>query len=160
MEPDYCKYVSMSATNDIFQLGIKALIIDRSSGAILLLQVATAHFAGSPAPYWDLPGGRVARGESVAQTLRREVAEETGIEELRSLQLFTTVVSKIRIPYQDTDTGLLLQVYVANVEQKPAVHLSDEHTDYEWVSPQEAASRLQVKYPAMFTDALERGEGL
>jgi 8-oxo-dGTP diphosphatase len=50
---------------------------------ILLIKRATVPFKG----YWALPGGRVEAGETVEQTIVREVKEETG--------LTVTVVNKI-----------------------------------------------------------------
>jgi len=50
---------------------------------ILLIKRATVPFKG----YWALPGGRVDPGETVEQTIVREVREETG--------LTVAVVSKI-----------------------------------------------------------------
>lgn len=43
---------------------------------ILLIKRRTSPFKG----YWALPGGRVDAGETVEQTVVREVREETGLE--------------------------------------------------------------------------------
>ena len=50
---------------------------------ILLIKRATVPFKG----YWALPGGRVDLGETVEQTIVREVKEETGLD--------VAVVSKV-----------------------------------------------------------------
>ena len=43
---------------------------------ILLVKRRTSPFKG----YWALPGGRVNPGETIAQTIIREVKEETGLD--------------------------------------------------------------------------------
>jgi 8-oxo-dGTP diphosphatase len=58
-------------------------IIIFSPDKILLIKRATVPFKG----YWALPGGRVDPGETVEQTIVREVKEETGLD--------VAVVSKI-----------------------------------------------------------------
>ena len=71
---------------ECYHLRIKAIIRNKE-GEILLLQVNKAtlkQYTGSS--YWDLPGGRVQRGEKVEETLRRELFEETGI--MSSTQFF------------------------------------------------------------------------
>jgi 8-oxo-dGTP diphosphatase len=51
-------------------------IITFSHDKILLIKRATVPFKG----YWALPGGRVDPGETVEQTIKREVKEETGLD--------------------------------------------------------------------------------
>jgi 8-oxo-dGTP diphosphatase len=51
-------------------------IIPYPDNKILLIKRKTRPFVG----YWALPGGRMDPGETIAQTVIREVREETGLE--------------------------------------------------------------------------------
>ncbi len=68
------------ATNDPPRapaLGVGAVILDRSGAhpSVLLVKRGRPPREGS----WSLPGGRVERGERLADALRREIVEETGL---------------------------------------------------------------------------------
>ncbi len=141
---------------DLFHLGIKALIFNKS-GEILLLKVNPKElksYAGEP--YWDIPGGRIRKNDTVGDTLRREVIEETGLK-ISGFEPFTMVVSNIRIPQSDgSDVGLVLSVFKCSVENDGGIALSGEHTDYGWFPKEEAGKLLSVKYPKELTEKLFR----
>ncbi|HKR82382.1 MAG TPA: NUDIX domain-containing protein [Candidatus Saccharimonadales bacterium] len=138
---------------DIFQLGIKGLIRN-SAGQVLLLQVNPAALKGNKhGVYWDLPGGRIHTGDTVLDTLQREILEETGIATIENPKHIGMVLSNVRIPIpvgEHESTGLILSVYECDAPQDAEIKISEEHQAYQWFSPQAAAEKLQVKYPADF----------
>ncbi|HLI86437.1 MAG TPA: NUDIX hydrolase [Bryobacteraceae bacterium] len=74
-------------------LGIGALIFDRQPGdrgRILLARRGKPPLLGQ----WSLPGGLVEAGEELADAVRREVREETGleIEPLGMLEIFERIM--------------------------------------------------------------------
>lgn len=143
------------ANEKLFYVGFKALITN-TEGKILLMEEDVSGHSIPTDPYWDMPGGRIQKGEDAAAALKREVLEETGIQELTSIQFFTAVISnhEIKLPGGEEKAGLLLMIYKVSVPEDVTVVLSSEHTGYEWVDSATAAERLGNKYPAEFTDLL------
>lgn len=140
---------------DVFHLGIKALIRNKA-GKILLLQVNLEKLTiRDKGAYWDIPGGRIHRGSTVEETLRREIEEETGITNVTSIKPLTMVMGNIRIPLKDgTDLGLILAINECTIpeDSENSIVISDEHIAYNWFEPIEAAKLLEVKYPKQFTE--------
>lgn len=139
---------------DNFHLGIKALIRN-SDGQILLLKVnkeKLKRFTGEA--YWDIPGGRIQKGQSVEETLRREVEEEIGVKEIINIKPFSMVLSKIRIPQGDDSVGLILGAYTCDIAENSEIKLSEEHVEAKWFTPDEASKLLEVKYPIEFTEKI------
>lgn len=140
--------------NRLFYVGIKGLIQNQAGEYLLLLADVSTH-KKNVAQYWDIPGGRMRDNEDFESTLKRELAEETGVESFSNPQMIATVLSNHSIPYEnDGMAGLVLVVYRVEVSDDIEITLSDEHETYEWVSPSEAKERLAQKYPNSFTDTL------
>ena len=142
---------------DCFHLGIKA-VIRNEQGKLLLLEINPDSLKDYVGPtYWDIPGGRVQLNDTVEETLKREVFEETGITDVRSVAPLAMILSNIRITPK---VGLILWLYLCDTPMTKNIRLSDEHLRAEWFTPAEAASLLRVKYPKKATDAIRALESI
>ena len=93
--------------------------------------------------YWDFPKGNVEKGEREEETVRREVKEETGMEDIKFVPGFK---EKIFYFYRRGEETIFKQVTFYLVEAlKTAVKISAEHVGFEWVSFETARSRLKQK---------------
>lgn len=139
---------------EIYQLGVKALVRDHA-GRVLLLQVNNSSFNDkSHGEYWDLPGGRVEAGDTIEQTLEREVQEELGAQLSGDIKEFAFSVANIRIPWGEHTSGLILAVFECHIVDSESITLSDENIAYEWYDPSSAALKLAVKYSGDFVAKL------
>lgn len=141
---------------DLFHLGVKALIRNED-GKLLLLKINPAELRGHEgASYWDIPGGRIHRGDTAETTLRREVKEETDLD-VATCQPFFMTLSPLRIPMiTGDDVGLILSVYLCEVGKNTQIKISKEHIEFGWFIPSEAAQLLQIKYPSEFTERIKK----
>ncbi len=140
---------------DKFHLGIKALIRN-SKGKILLLKVNKEKLkAFTGEPYRDIPGGRIQKGSTIEETLKREVEEEIGISEIKNIRPFSMVLSKIRIPQGDDSVGLILGAYTCEIPENSEIKLSEEHVKAKWFPSDEVSKLLEVKYPVEFTEKIK-----
>jgi 8-oxo-dGTP pyrophosphatase MutT (NUDIX family) len=86
---------------------------------------------------WELPGGRIREGEDVTDCLRREIAEEVGID--------VTVGEPVHAyawRNDDGDDRLAVYYHCSATETNPV--LSDEHTEAQWVTEAVARDRLSA----------------
>ncbi|MBD3362670.1 NUDIX domain-containing protein [Candidatus Dojkabacteria bacterium] len=145
----------MKIMEDSFHLGIKALILNQEN-ELLLLKVNKELLRGSKNDsYWDIPGGRIQKGDTIESTIKREVKEETGLE-IKEIQFYDMAISNIRIPVGDTDVGLILAVYTCKcINNKERIKLSREHVDFGFFNITQSSKLLQVKYPKNFTKKVE-----
>ena len=127
---------------------MKALIA--SHGKVLLLSSGPLELSSTMRSrrFWDLPGGKMERGEGMAEALAREASEELGISrnELAIGRLFDVSLSRFRTSH-GMRIPLVLVTYLCSLKH-PArrFRLTGEHAAYEWVSAAEAARRLAAKF--------------
>ncbi len=136
-----------------FHVGIKALILNEKNQVLIFKQ--REYDGGSP-PHWDLAGGRIKEGDSVEQTLKKEVEEELGVDgnNLEIIRPFDCSISNIKIPVGDEKFGLVLAVYLCKLKINQ-IQLSDEHTEYKWASVDEAKKLLSFKFSKDFVEKLD-----
>lgn len=136
-----------------FHVGIKALIMNDQK-EILILKANPKELVDEKA-HWDLPGGRIKEGDSVEETLRKEIKEELGVEGFRIIKPISGSISNIKIPVGNEKFGLVLFVYLCELNVTKKFKLSFEHTEYKWASVEEAKKLLSVKFPQSFIDELD-----
>lgn len=114
------------------QVGVKIFLTNEVGEVLLLKRNRETH--ADVGEQWDIPGGRINVGESLFVNLSREVAEETGLiltgepKILLAQDIFPEGKHVVRITYIGTAAGTVV--------------LSQEHTEFVWVTRETLAERL------------------
>ena len=105
-----------------------------------LLLIKRSDYTVKHAGEWDLPGGHIEVDEPKEEALRREVKEETGLE-----------ISDIKLSRTTGKTTF----YRAHSKDRD-VTLSNEHTEYQWVSEEEVKKlEIGTKYREAIEDTFK-----
>lgn len=124
-------------TEQLYYVGLKALITN-ADGSLLLLQSQRPD--GSS--YWDLPGGRINKGEDATQAFRREIIEETGLTEVSIGKQIAMEITPVQIPISENETGgLVLAVFACTARIDKDI-VTEEGVAFEWCPVPEALARL------------------
>lgn len=98
---------------------------------------------------WSVVGGKVKRGESLTDTLRREIREETGLDAGIGAHLCT--FDQLRHSgYYNTAVSHIFVDNIAHVRSK-RVTLNEEAQEYVWLPPHEALAALDIEPNAKTT---------
>jgi len=124
-DTDSASLLDRAAADGNEQIAVGAYVSD-SSGRVLLLRRSRFEFLPG---LLEIPSGAMEDGETVAQALVREVAEETGLS-------VTKIGRFVNHLDYDNDGGrrtrqLNFKVEVNDLAQ---VRLSDEHSEWLWMS--------------------------
>lgn len=140
---------------------IQKCLFVRKDGKILALRRDPGDHSRSGA--WDLPGGGYERGEDVIEAIKREVQEEAGIiaNSLFPFYFANKVGTKkglfagenvFAICYVCRDWGNALS---GASGKEGDIQLSEEHVEYQWVTPQEFAQLDFAQDDGFFAAAIE-----
>lgn len=116
------------------ELSAGAMLFRRQEGKIfyLLLQYGAGH--------WDFPRGLIEEGEETTETARREIKEETGIEDVNILPDFREAIKYF---YKFRGETIFKRAFYFLAETKTEkVDISSEHLDFKWLCYQDALLRL------------------
>lgn len=103
------------------------------NGKILLLKIRSksAHDAGR----WEIPGGKVKKCEYFDEALKREYAEETGLEiDIESLH---KVVRNDYTACKTSEKVKSIQLIMKVTSTSDEVKISEEHDEYGWFTVDE-----------------------
>jgi mutator protein MutT len=96
---------------------------------------------------WEFPGGKVHDGESHEAAVRRELAEELGLETLR--------VGALLRSESDPQSPFVIHFLEVEVEGTPR---AAEHSEVGWFTPDEMAALPMAPGDARFVSRLRAGE--
>ncbi len=118
-----------------FWLSVKAVVVDQEQQKVLVLKRSKKEKFHTGA--YDLPGGHVDKGESVAEALQREVEDETGLVTESGDILAVREYPKEHEMF-DKIKALRFIAYYKGGEVK----LSEEHSGFEWLTFDEVKAKL------------------
>ena len=95
--------------------------------------------------YWSFPKGRKIKGESDLETARREIREETGIEDFTLLERGGKLINDTVRYFVKRGKSLIpkdVRYYLVKFSKRVEVNLSREHIAYKWLKFDDAISNL------------------
>ncbi len=126
-----------------FIVGVGAILENTKTGKILLLKRSPKKdFAPN---IWEEVTGRMEQFEDPLTALKREVKEETGIENFEVVKPLV-VRHFFRGTEELAENEMMIIVYWCKTDQTE-IKLSWEHTEYKWLTPEEALE--SADFPAV-----------
>lgn len=111
-----------------------AVVFNKKNGKtnFLLLHYPTGH--------WDFPKGKIEKGETIIETVNREVSEETGIHNLEIIPNF----KKNIVYYYHRNAGMVHKkvIYLLAHTLTTNITLSHEHQNYIWLELEKAINKV------------------
>lgn len=123
-----------------FQVAAGAIIEHKTDGNILLLQCSERKHIGAGA--WEFPIGRLHQFESLEDGLKREVKEETGIDDIEIVALINAFAF-MRGEYAAENEVRGIVYWCTTIQRQ--VTVCDEHTGYDWFDIDEAIEKVDSK---------------
>ncbi|MBI2032544.1 MAG: NUDIX domain-containing protein [Candidatus Levybacteria bacterium] len=120
----------MANSKTVFIILISGILYNKE-GNILLVKRSKQHKAFKES--WQLPEGKMEKGEQPDQTILREIKEELNLDVLNSKFVFanSTLITLKNKTYH------LLRI-VLKTKWKGVISLSEEHDAYKWIGVKEA----------------------
>jgi 8-oxo-dGTP pyrophosphatase MutT (NUDIX family) len=92
---------------------------------------------------WDLPGGMLELKEDLAQSVRREVKEESGLDVTDLLPIYATTEVRAWKDHEGAHTDSVTFIFYKASTKSGDVVLSFEHDKFQWAPLEKAINELE-----------------
>lgn len=116
---------------DLWGLAVRGIC--EVNGKILLLKVRSK--SSHDANKWEIPGGKVKKGEFFDSALRREFLEETGL--VITIESLYNVIQNNYTACKTNEKIKSIQLIMKVTSESDEVMISEEHDDYGWFAKDE-----------------------
>jgi bis(5'-nucleosidyl)-tetraphosphatase len=90
--------------------------------------------------HWEFPRGGIEKGESLEETARREIEEETGIKNIEFIEGFK---EWIKFFFKLKGDGIMkIATFFLAETKTEEIKLSHEHEDHAWLKYEDALDKL------------------
>lgn len=120
----------------LHSVSVAAVVVDDVARALLVRRRDNGH--------WEPPGGVLEPEETIIDGLRREVAEETGLD---------VAVGDLTGVYKNMNRAIVALVFRCHV-QGGSLCTNDEVSEFRWMSLEEVTDELDEAYAVRVVDAL------
>jgi 8-oxo-dGTP diphosphatase len=120
-----------------FYAGVCALLRSPSGKYLLLKRSPEKDFGAGG---WECVTGRVDQGEGFPEAVRREISEETGLQEIQIDFMVDTMHFYRGAPGAENE--LVGVSFCCSTDRPDAVQLSAEHAEGHWMTPEEIEAHL------------------
>lgn len=102
---------------------------------------------------WDLPKGKLDKGETIEECALREVKEETGLKDVTLGKFIGITQHQYFDKYVDTEVIKESYWYImtASIREELVAQLEEDITDLRWVSKTDIPSLLENSFPSIQT---------
>ncbi len=120
--------------------------VEHSAGAIIFRKEAGKIFyliLHYEEGHWSYPKGHIEKGETIEETARREIREETGLTDIQFIDGFKELTKYFFI--SEGQRIFKTVVFLLAITPTKEIKLSFEHVGYEWLTYKEALEKITFK---------------
>lgn len=132
--------MSEKKSRKVYKVTQKVFLYNPDDKKFLLLRIADTEgqFFKKYGP-WDAVGGHIDEGDDIDASVQREIIEEAGENVQYEID---SVLDRIEVEYGSGDR---MMIGILALYKGGEIKISDEHTEYKWLSAEEMEKSVEIK---------------